>query len=144
MSATVDANVLLYASDSASPRHPRAAALLADVASGPQLLYVFWPVVMAYLRISTHPAVFSQPLSPEIARENVTTLLSQPLVRTAGETEGFWADFQRVSHSVVVRGNLVSDAHIAALMRQHDVALIWTADRDFRQFDGLAARDPFG
>jgi predicted nucleic acid-binding protein len=43
----------------------------------------------------------------------------------------------------VIRGSLVTDAHIAALMRQHDVGWIWTADRDFRRFAGIAARDPF-
>lgn len=143
MSATVDANVLLYASDSTSPRHARAGALLSELVQGQQLLYVFWPVVMAYLRMSTHPSVFAQPLTPETARDNVATLLSQPLVRTAGEADGFWADFRSVTQAVVVRGNLVSDAHIAALMRQHDVTLIWTADRDFRRFDRVTARDPF-
>jgi predicted nucleic acid-binding protein len=42
------------------------------------------------------------------------------------------------------RGNDVPDAHIAALMRQHGVRLIYTRDRDFRRFDGIDARDPFG
>jgi len=37
------------------------------------------------------------------------------------------------------RGNL---AHLAALMRQHGVGVIWTADRDFRRFAGVTARDP--
>lgn len=61
MSATVDANVLLYASDEASPRHARAGALLAELAAGPALLYVFWPTVIAYLRIATHPSLFERP-----------------------------------------------------------------------------------
>jgi predicted nucleic acid-binding protein len=41
------------------------------------------------------------------------------------------------------RGNDVPDAHLASLMRQHDVRVIWTRDRDFRRFDGIDARDPF-
>lgn len=53
------------------------------------------------------------------------------------------SDFRSATQAVVVRGDLVSDAHIAALMRQHGVTLIWTADRDFRRFDGLTARHPF-
>lgn len=51
--------------------------------------------------------------------------------------------FQRTAGEQVVRGNLVPDAHLAALMRQHGVATIWSADRDFRRFDGITARDPF-
>ena len=41
------------------------------------------------------------------------------------------------------RGNDVPDAHLAALMRQHGVRVIYTRDRDFRRFDGIDARDPF-
>ena len=40
------------------------------------------------------------------------------------------------------RRNLVSDAHIVALMRQHDVDAIWTTDRDFRRFDRVRLLDP--
>lgn len=41
------------------------------------------------------------------------------------------------------RGNHVPDAHLAALMRQHDVQLIYTRDRDFRRYEGIDPRDPF-
>jgi predicted nucleic acid-binding protein len=41
------------------------------------------------------------------------------------------------------RGNLVPDAHLVALMQQQGVATIWTADRDFRKFDGITVLDPF-
>jgi len=37
----------------------------------------------------------------------------------------------------------VPDGHLAALMRQHGVGKIYTRDRDFRRFDGIAAEDPF-
>ena len=40
-------------------------------------------------------------------------------------------------------GNLVHDAHIAALPREHGVAELWTADRDFTRFPGLRIRNPF-
>ena len=60
-----------------------------------------------------------------------------------GVEPGFWTVFQRSAGQQVVRGNLVPDAHLAALMRQHGVDTIWSADRDFRRFDGITARDPF-
>ena len=47
MSSTLDANLLLYASDEASPFHARAVTFLEQVARGPELLYLFWPTVMA-------------------------------------------------------------------------------------------------
>jgi predicted nucleic acid-binding protein len=74
---------------------------------------------------------------------NVEALLDRPHVRTAAEGETFWPVF-RLTAGDRPRGNDVPDAHIAALMRQHGVRLIYTRDRDFRRFDGIDARDPFG
>jgi predicted nucleic acid-binding protein len=42
-----------------------------------------------------------------------------------------------------VRGNLVPDAHLVALMRQHGVSTIWSHDRDFLKFPGIKVQDPF-
>lgn len=98
---------------------------------------------MAYLRIATHPGVFDLPMEPEVARANLSTLLGRPHVRVAGEGPDFWAVYQDTVSRDVVRGNLVTDSHIAALMRHHGVGTIWTADRDFRRFPGITARDPY-
>jgi predicted nucleic acid-binding protein len=43
----------------------------------------------------------------------------------------------------MTRGRQVPDAHIAALMRQHGVATIYTRDTDFRRFNGIRVEDPF-
>ena len=63
MSYTIDANVLLYASDESSPVHARARAFVQRLADGPEIAYLFWPTVMAYLRIATHAAVFALPMT---------------------------------------------------------------------------------
>ena len=143
MSVTVDANVLLYASDESSPFSPAAAELLRDLARGPEILYLFWPVAMSYLRIATHHAIFRRPLTAEEALANVDALVRLPHVRTPGEGDRFWDLFGSSSGDAGVRGNLVSDAHVVALMLEHDVGAIWTHDRDFRRFDGVEVRDPF-
>lgn len=143
MSVAVDANLLLYASDAASPRHRTAVDLLARLGEGPGLVHVFWPVAMAYLRISTHPRVFEEPLAPDVARANLAGLLARPHVRSPGEGEGFWQVFEDTVGEDVVRGNLVTDAHIAALMRQHGVSTVVTADRDFRRFPDITVQDPY-
>ncbi len=54
----------------------------------------------------------------------------------------FWPIFRSMA-GARPRGNDVPDVHLAALMRQHGVRLIYTRDRDFRRFDGIDARDPF-
>jgi toxin-antitoxin system PIN domain toxin len=143
MSYTVDANVLLYASDESSPVHVRARELVGRLADGPEIAYLFWPTVMAYLRIATHPAVFTRPLSITEAVGNIEQLLTRPHVRTTGEGEAFWRSFRVVAEDALPSGNLVPDAHLVALMLENDVRTIWTRDRDFRRFPRVEVRDPF-
>ena len=141
MSATVDANVLVYASDSRAAAHEQTEALVRRIAAGPEILYLFWPVLLGYLRIVTHPGILTNPLSPADALRNVESLLDRPHVRAPGELDGFWSIFRSTAGDRP-RGNDVPDAHVAALMRQHGVRVIYTHDRDFRRFDGIEPRDP--
>ena len=143
MTTTLDTNVLVYASDESSSFHERAIGLLEKLAAGPDLVYLFWPVALGYLRISTHPAIFQKPISAAEAMANVDDLVSRPHVRTGGEVEGFWDTYREVTSGPPVRGNLVPDAHLVVLMRQHGVSTIWSHDRDFLKFRGIKVRDPF-
>jgi uncharacterized protein len=143
LSFTFDANVLLYASDETSTYHPRARAFLDEVASGDDLVYLFWPTVMAYLRIATHPGIFEKPLRPADAITNIERLLALTHVQTVGEHDRFWASFLRIGGEADARGNLVPDAHLVALMVENGVRTIWTRDRDYRRFRGIETRDPF-
>jgi toxin-antitoxin system PIN domain toxin len=143
MSQTVDAHLLLYASDETSPFHARAVTFLEQLARGRSLVYLFWPTVMAYLRIATHSSVFAQPLTPAAAIANIEALLTLPNVQTTGEQERFWQVYRDAAETAAVTGNHVPYAHLVALMRENGVRTIWTNDRDFRRFDGIAVRDPF-
>lgn len=143
MSATLDTNVLLYASDESSPFHAPAIHFLEALARGSELVYLFWPTVTAYLRIATHPAIFASPLAASEAVANVDGLIGLPNVQTAGERERFWSAWRDVVGDAPPSGNLVPDAHLVALMRENGVRTIWTNDRDFRRFDGIDVRDPF-
>ena len=143
MSAAIDVNPLVYASDTSSPFHEAALSFVERIAAGRELVYVFWPTAMAYLRIATHPAIFARPLSSHEAIANLRSLLGLPHVRTPGEDGSFWATFDTVAAEVAPRGNLVPDAHIVALMRSYGVDAIWTRDRDFLKFDAVRVLDPF-
>lgn len=142
MSTTVDANVLVYASNKDDPVYSAARALIERLAAGPDLVYLFWPALMGYLRIVTHPAILPRPLAPADAVANVSALLGLSHVRSPGEGESFWDVFQATA-GPGLRGNAVPDAHLAALMRVHGVKTIYTRDRDYRRFDGIDAQDPF-
>lgn len=143
MSYTVDANLLLFASDDSGPFHDHASAFLGRMAHGYEIVYLFWPVFMAYLRIATHPSIFDSPLTPEEAMGNVERLLMRPHVQNPSEQDRFWLSYRRTADAASVRGNLVPDAHLVALMHENGVRTIWTHDRDFRRFDDVDVRDPF-
>ncbi len=143
MSAAIDVNPLLYASDTSNPFHDAARAFVERVATGRQLVYVFWPTAMAYLRMATHPSIFAHPLPSREAVANLTALLGLAQVQSPGEDVGFWATFGAVADEVSPRGNLVPDAHVVALMRANGVDGIWTHDRDYLKFDGIKVLDPF-
>ena len=142
MSYSVDANILLYASDTSSPWHERAARFLAACTVRPELFCLAWPTLMAYLRIATHSSIFAAPLSPREAEANVESLLALPRVRVLGEGDGFWSAYRAVA-GTPVRGNLVPDAHLAALLLEHGVDLLYSRDRDFLKFPTLRVEDPF-
>ena len=141
MSVTVDANILVYASNTDDPAFGSARALVERLAAGPDLVYLFWPTIMGYLRIVTHPGILPNPLTFVEASGNVSGLLARPHVRTGGESEGFWVLYLATAGRQL-RGNDVPDAHLVALMRQHGVGTVFTRDRDFWKYEGIQAQDP--
>jgi len=141
LSFALDTNLLLYASDGRSPFHSRARSFLDSCLGGEEVFCIGWPTVMSYLRISTHAAVFERPLTPDEAMANVEVLLGNPHARFLTEEEGFWGIYRQVTAGVPTRGNLVPDAHLAALLRLHGVRTLYTNDRDFRKFAFLDVRN---
>jgi toxin-antitoxin system PIN domain toxin len=137
----VDAHVLLYAVNEASPHH-RAAKKWIDVAlGGDEPVGLAWVVLLAFLRLVPLPAVFPEPLDVDVALEVVEAWLSaraatvvQPTARHAAVLGGFL----RGSGTA---GNLVMDAHLAALAIEHGARLC-TLDRDFARFPGLQSFAP--
>jgi toxin-antitoxin system PIN domain toxin len=143
MSFALDVNVLLYASDTRSTYFEKAKAFIESCINQREVFYLGWPTVMGYLRVSTHPSVFDHPLSPAEAMTNIDTLMNLSHARFLSEEEGFWAVYRSITDEVPTRGNLVPDAHLAALLRYHGVKTLYTHDRDFLKFRFIEVRDPF-
>lgn len=142
MSYSIDANLLLFAVNADASEHEAAIRFLKNRAKDPDLLCMTWPAVLAFQRIATHPTIFTNPLSPEQAWGNVRQLLALPRARIITEQEDFAQDFLTCTKGLHIRGNLVPDAHIATILRQHGVTRIYTADSDFRKFDFLEVLNP--
>jgi len=81
-------------------------------------------------------------LSQARALENIDRLLALPSVVTRGEREHFWQQFRDVHSDATPTGNLISDAHLVALMLENGVRTIVSHDRDFRRFPSFRVRDP--
>lgn len=143
MTSTVDTAVLLHASDRASAFHRPALQLLERLCRGPEPLYLLWPVVFAYHRLSTHAGVFERPLAEADATRNIETLLGLPTVRAIGGDDGFWQAFPRIAGDNWLRGDFVAQGYLVGLMRDHGVGTLWSRDRSYRRFEGISVRDPF-
>jgi toxin-antitoxin system PIN domain toxin len=143
MSATVDANVLLYASNTDAPEHARASEVVDRLLAGPALTTLLWPVLMSYLRIVTHPRIFARPLTPAVATGVIDELLVAPTVQVVGENAGSWTAYHSLDLGRPIAGNDVPEATIVALMLANGVSAIYTRDRGFRRFDGIQVIDPF-
>ena len=137
----VDANILLYAEDSLSPVHERARkwwdAQLSD--SGP--VGLCWPVLLAFLRIGTNPRVFERPLSIEAAVDRIQSWLEQPCTQLIYPTASHWQILRTLILDGQAAGNLISDAHLAALAIEYN-GILYSTDADFSRFPKLKWKNP--
>ncbi|MCX7914844.1 MAG: type II toxin-antitoxin system VapC family toxin [Verrucomicrobiae bacterium] len=137
----VDANLLLYAQDSTCPQHEPARRWLDNLLSSGDDVALCWPVITAFLRIVTHSRVYRQPLTSSEAAAVVNRWLAHPTVTVLVPTPDHWRYFQELLSTGQATANLVSDAHLAALAREHGATLAST-DADFARFPGLRWINP--
>ncbi len=137
----VDSNILLYAVHEEAVHHPVARRWLDRTLSSNETVLMPWISLIAFLRISTRPDIYPDPLPIEAAIANVEAWLEVPSVIT-GEPDTRHA--QRLGvllRATGVGGNLVNDAHLAALALQYDATVV-SYDNDFNRFPGVRWQQP--
>lgn len=137
----LDANILLYAYDRASPHHVSCCALLDLALNSEETIALPWQTILAFVRIATNSRAVRQPLSGSDACEIVSSWLERPNVTVIGAGDRFWEIFQAQMLDAQVSGPLVTDAALAALAIEYGATLCST-DSDFRRFRGLKLADP--
>ena len=143
MSYSIDVNILLYGSDESSPFHSRAVTFLESCATRDEPIYLCYLTLMSYMRMATHPRIFTNPLTPNEALKNVDRLAKLPHVRLISERVGYLELYRDVTKNASVRANLVPDAHLASILRQHGVPTLYTNNvDDFKRFGSLDMRNP--
>ena len=138
----VDANILLYACNSAADLHTKSRDWLDEKLNGTALVGLPWPSLLAFLRIATNPRAFRSPLTMAAAWEQVSSWLSAEMVWAPEPTERHADVLGKLMALPGVYANLVPDAHLAALAIEHGLTLCST-DGDFARFPGLSWLNPF-
>lgn len=137
----VDANVLVHAVNERSREHAAARGWLRAALDGEEPVAFAWTVLLAVLRLCTHPSVFSRPLSPSQASAAVERWLAAPAALVLEPTGRHLPLLSGLLEHARTGGNLVGDAHLAALALEHSATVV-TFDRDFARFEGVPLHRP--
>lgn len=137
----VDVNVLIYAHREDSQDHLAYRAWLEDITSSDAPFGLADIVLSGFLRIVTHPRVFTDPTPMEQAMAFADGLRSRVNRVRVAPGDRHWDIFSRLCRLADVRGNLVPDAFLAALAIESGSEWI-TTDRDYSRFPGLRWRHP--
>jgi toxin-antitoxin system PIN domain toxin len=137
----VDANLLLYAANSAASDHAEARAWLDDRLNGSTRVGLPWASLLAFVRIATNPAIVRNPVSAAVAWRQCKAWLACEVV---------WIPLPGARHAQVLESllahrfmtsRLVPDAHLAALAIEHGLTL-FSSDGDFAKFPQLKWENP--
>jgi toxin-antitoxin system PIN domain toxin len=139
----IDTNILIFAEISTSQHHAQALAALRELVEANRPWAIPCPCLYEFLRVATHPRIFHPPVPLDRAVADLQKILGSPSLRLLQETPRHAEIMVNVLQSGAVTGNLIHDAHIAALCIEHGVSELLTGDRDFRRFEGLRVVDPF-
>lgn len=137
----VDANLLIYAVNEDSPLSRKAKPWLEAVLSGQETVGFAWNVLLAFLRLTTRPSLFRNPLPVDTAFDLVTSWLEQPPARILHPGTRHLQVLRELLQPLGTGGNLTSDAHLAAMAIEHGAELCST-DTDFARYPGLKWRNP--
>lgn len=137
----VDANVLLYAVDINARHHEAAKSWLEFALTGHETVMVPWVSLLAFIRISTHHAIFERPLTTEQAIMAVQSWLDQPAVLVPSPDGSQTQRMLSLLTATGSGGNLVNDAYLAALALQYGATVV-TFDPDFNRFPGVRVQTP--
>ena len=137
----LDVNVLLYAHREGAPDHPRYRAWLEALLGGDESFAASELVLNSVVRVATNPRAFTPPSTLDDAFNFADQVRLAPNCVIVAPGQRHWAIFSRLCRGANARGDLVTDAYLAALAIESGSEWI-TTDRDFSRFEGLRWRHP--
>ena len=137
----VDANLLIYSVDKNSERHNQAREWLDNRLHGRYKVGLPWNSLLAFLRITTNPRIFSRPLEISKGWEQIKMWLSSPVVWSPTPGESHTTIMEKIVSTISLKPNDIPDAHLAAIAIEHGLTLCST-DSDFAKYPELNWQNP--
>lgn len=137
----LDVNVLLYAIDERAPQHARCRQWLENAFSGTTRVGLPWPTILAFLRIGTHPRAMTNPMTANQAWSYLDSWLDTPVAWVPEPATKHRQLLRELTTDADLRGNLIPDAHLAALAAEHGVPVV-SCDTDFGRFSRIRWINP--
>lgn len=132
---------MLYAVNRDAPRHASAQEWLDEALSGGARVVFCWAVLLAFMRLSTNGRIFDEPLTSSEAIAQAEDWLAQSSAVVVEPTARHLGIVQQLLAPLAADGNLVNDAHLAALAIEHRCAVV-SYDTDFLRFSGVKLETP--
>lgn len=137
----IDLNILLYAINPSIAHHKTVLQWWEHALNADEPVALCWVVINGFIRISTNPGIFPDPLSTETALNKIDSWIKLSNVKVVSETEQHWLILKELLQKAGVAGNLTTDAHLAALAIGHGATLV-SCDHDFARFKKLRWVNP--
>ncbi len=139
----VDASVLAFAANRGTPEHARAAAVIETLMTGDAPWVLPWPAVHEFLGLVTHRLAVARPLRLQDAWGFVEALAASPSLRMVAATDRHRDVVREIVASLGgAGGTLPPGLELAAVLREHGVRELLSADAGMRRFAFLDVRDP--
>jgi toxin-antitoxin system PIN domain toxin len=136
-----DVNLLVYAYNELAPHHKKARTWWESLLSEETLVGIPWLVSFGFIRLMTHRHVLVDPLPVDPCCDLVEEWFERPNVQPLDPGPRHFSIFRKFLAATVAGGNLVTDAHLAALAVEHSCEL-HSNDLDFSRFQGLLWINP--
>jgi toxin-antitoxin system PIN domain toxin len=136
-----DINLLVYAHDQGSPHHDKALGWWQGLLDGNEAVALAWVVLLGFVRLTTHPKVFENPMTVSESLARIEEWLSLPHLRIIDPPDHHFQTWSHLLRAVGVGGNLTTDSHLAALCIERGI-ILHTSDADFSRFPGLKWTNP--
>ncbi len=137
-----DTNLLVYAYNNEVSQHAAAREWWENLVAGNEIIGIPWVVSTGFIRLMTNPSVLTSPLSTSDAVGHVRQWFRHEHIMPVNPGADHLVHFHQVLQAVGRGGNLVPDAHIAAIALEQEAEVHTYNARDFARFPGLRWRNP--